>query len=70
MKSKKSNKTIDWKKIEQNNETTALHILFAPHTTKPIRLASKSKYNRKRENKVVLLLITDGKKMALSCFEK
>ena len=70
MKSKKSNKTIDWKKIEQNNETTALHILFAPHNTKTIRLANKSKYNRKRENKVVLLLITDGKKMALSCFEK
>ena len=70
MKSKKSNKTIDWKKIEQNNETTALHILFAPHNTKTIRLASKSKYNRKRGNKVVLLLITDGKKMALSCFEK
>ena len=66
MKSKKSNKTIDWKKIEQNNETTALHILFAPHNTKTIRLARKSKYNRKRENKVVLLLITDGKKMALS----
>ena len=52
----------DWKKFEQNNKTIALNILFVPHNTKAIRLAYKSKDNRKRENQVVLLMITDGKK--------
>ena len=50
----------DWKKFEQNNKTIALNILFIPHNTKTINLAYKSKYNRKRENQVVLLMITNG----------
>ena len=33
-----------------------------PHNTGKIRLACKSKYNLKRENEVVLLMITDGEK--------
>ena len=61
---------IDWKKFEQNNKAIALNILFVPHNTKIIRLAYKSKYNRKRENQVVLLMIADSGKIALSCFEK
>ena len=61
-KLEKNNMTINWKKFEQNNKTIALNILFLPHNTKTIRLAHKSKYNRKRENQVVLLMITDGKK--------
>ena len=32
------------------------------YNTKEIRLAYKSKYNFKRENQVILLMITDGKK--------
>ena len=52
----------DWKKFEQNNKTIALNILFVPHNTKTIRLPYKSKYNRKRENQVVLLMIINGKK--------
>ena len=51
----------DWKKFERNNKTIALNILFIPHNTKTINLAYKSKYNRKRENQVVLLMITNGK---------
>ena len=51
----------DWKKFERNNKTIALNILFIPHNTKTINLACKSKYNRKRENQVVLLMITNGK---------
>ena len=35
--------------------------MFIPHNTKTINLAYKSKYNRKRENQVVLLMITNGK---------
>ena len=51
---------IDWKKFEQNNRTIALNILYVPRNTKQIRLACKSKYNRKRNNQVILLIITDG----------
>ena len=40
----------------------ALNILFVPHSTKKIRLAYKLKQNFKRENQVILLMITDGKK--------
>ena len=52
----------DWKKFELNNKSIALNILFIPYSTEKIRLAYKSKYNLKRENQVILLMITDGKK--------
>ena len=51
----------DWKKFEQNNKTIALNILFVPHNTKQIRHVYKLKYNFKRKNQVILLMITDGK---------
>ena len=35
--------------------------MFIPHNEKTINLADKSKYNRKRENQVVLLMIANGK---------
>ena len=50
----------DWKKFERNNKEVALKILFISHNTKTINLGYKSKYNRKRENQVVLLMITNG----------
>ena len=43
-------------------ESTALHILYVPHNTEKGRHTYKSKYNFKRENQVVLLMITDGEK--------
>ena len=49
-----------WKKFERHNKTNALNILSISHNTKTINLAYKSKYNRKRENQVVLLMITNG----------
>ena len=52
----------DWKKIEQNNKTIALNILFVPYNTKRIRLAYKSEYKHKHKNQVILLMITDGNK--------
>ena len=52
----------DWKKIELNNESTALNILYVPYKTKKICLAYKSKYNLTREKQVILLMITDGEK--------
>ena len=36
--------------------------MFIPHNEKLINLAYKSKYNRKRENQVVLLMITNGER--------
>ena len=53
---------IDWNKFEQNNKTIALNILYVPHNKKEIGVAYKSKQNRTRENQVVLLMITNGKK--------
>ena len=52
----------DWKKFELNNKTTAINILFVTYNTEKIRLAYKSKYNKKCKNQVILLMITDGKK--------
>ena len=52
----------DWKKFESDNKSLALNILYVPHNTKKIRHAYKSKYNLTRENQVILLMITDGKK--------
>ena len=46
----------DWKKFEENNEPIALNIVFVPNGTKDIRLAYKSNYNSKREQKVILLM--------------
>ena len=53
----------DWKKFERNNEAIALTILSIPHNTKTVNLSYKSKYNRKRENQVVLLMITNGEQI-------
>ena len=52
----------DWKKIESNNKSVALNTLYVPHNTEKIRHTYKSKYNLKRENQVILLMITDGEK--------
>ena len=52
----------DWNKFEQDNKTIALNILFVPYNTKQISRAHISKYNYERDNQVILLMITDGKK--------
>ena len=53
----------DWKKFESINKSIALNILYAPYNTEEIRHAYKSKYNLNCKNQVVLLMITDGKKL-------
>ena len=40
----------------------AVNILYVTHNTEKIRLAYKSKYYLNRENRVILLMITDGEK--------
>ena len=52
----------DWEKFEQNNKEIALNILFVPHDKKEIPHAYISKYNHKRKNQVILLMITDGER--------
>ena len=52
----------DWNEFEKNNKSIALNILYVPLNTEKIRHAYKSKYNLNRENQVILLMITDGKK--------
>ena len=52
----------DWKKIESNNKSIALNILYIPYNTEKIRHAYKSKYNLTLENQVILLMIIDSEK--------
>ena len=52
------------KTFERNNKTIALNILFIPHNTKTIRVAYRSEHNNKRKKQVILLMITDGKKLS------
>ena len=52
----------DQKKFELNNKSIALNALYVPQNTGKIRHAYKSKYNKERENRVTLLMITNGEK--------
>ena len=52
----------DWKKLESNNKSIALNILYVPYNTEIVRHNSKSKYNLTCENQVIVLMITDGEK--------
>ena len=53
----------EWQKFERNNKTVALNVLYIPHNTKTISVAYRSEYNNKRKKQVILLMITDGKKL-------
>ena len=52
----------DWKKFEKDNKTIAHSILYVSHNTEEVRYAYKSKYNLKRRNQVILLMITYDEK--------
>ena len=51
----------DWTKLESNNKSIALFVLYVPYNTKEKRHAIKSKHNLKRKNHAILLIITDNK---------
>ena len=53
----------DWKNFELNNKSIVLNILFVLYNTEKIRFAYKSGFNFKHENQVILLIITNGKKI-------
>ena len=52
----------DWKEFEANNESNFVNVLYLTYNTEEIRHAYKSEHNKERENQVILLIITDGKK--------
>ena len=50
------------KKIEQNNESVAINILYVPHNTRKIHIVYKSRHNLTREKQIILLMISDSQK--------
>ena len=52
----------DWENFEQNNTSIALNVLFVSYNSEEIKLAYKSRYNNKRKNHVILLMINDEAK--------
>ena len=52
----------DWKKFESNNKWIAFNILYVTCNTEEMGHAYKSNQNLKRENQVILLMITDDEK--------
>ena len=48
--------------FELNNKSIALNILYLPYNTEKIGYAYKSKHNLNRENQIIILMITDGKR--------
>ena len=52
----------DWKKVELNNKSSALNILYVPYNSRKMHLAYKSKHNLTHEKQVIPLMITDGEK--------
>ena len=49
----------DWENFEQNNESIALNVLFAPQNSEEIAHVYRSEHNFKRENNVLLLMTND-----------
>ena len=47
-------------KIEQNNKSIALNVLFISQNSEEITLVYKPEHNFERENKVILLMINDN----------
>ena len=54
--------SIDWIKFETNNKAIALNVLFSPHKSEQIKQVYISKHNSERENQLICLKITEGKK--------
>ena len=55
-----SSQKREWENFEQNNESTALNVLFASQNSEEITLLYKSEHNYNQENKVLLLMINDN----------
>ena len=49
-----------WNDFEKKQPKIALNILYVSQNTEEIRHAYKSNHNLKRQNQVILLMMTDG----------
>ena len=49
-----------WEKFEQNNKKIVLNVLFVSYNTETIRSSYRLKYNHKRKNQAISLMITAG----------
>ena len=47
------------KKFELDNKSIALNVLYVPYNTEEMRHECESECNLKRENEVILLIISD-----------
>ena len=54
-----SSHQTNWENFEQNNTLIALKVLCVSNGSEEIKLAYKSRYNSKRKNHVILLMIND-----------
>ena len=52
-----------WKKLELNNKSIALNIVFVPNNTEETKSGRQLKNNLKREYEIILLMITDCEKL-------
>ena len=52
----------EWIKVERNNKTIALNVLYVQYNTKTVSVAYRLEYNNKHKKQVILLMITNGKK--------
>ena len=59
----------DWENFEQNNESIALNTLFLSKDSEEVRLLYNSEHNYNRQNKVLLLMISDDNNEKYYSFE-
>ena len=57
-----SSQKRNWENFEQNNESSALNVLFSSQNSEEITLLYKSEHNYNRENNALLLMINDDQK--------
>ena len=52
----------EWQKIERNNDTIALNVLYLKHNTRKTSVVYRSKHNNKGKKQVILLMIGNREK--------
>ena len=65
-----SSHQTDCKNFGQNNTSIFLNVLVASYNSEEIKLAYKSKYNKKRKNNVISLMINDEAEKCYYCSAK
>ena len=56
----------EWENVEENSISISLNALFVSHNCEEIQLADKTRYNNKRKDHVILLMINDEAK---NCYD-